>query len=130
MKRCRPLNPEVQDPRRAAALLLVLFIMAFSAPVVCLLLDAHTDHIRCTHNDIQATTALYVAQAGVHDAMAQLLADGAWRAGFSEKATADGLGHSYTVTLADGANGEIVITSTGTTVEGFHRTVTATVRGF
>jgi hypothetical protein len=62
--------------------------------------------------------------------MAELLADGTWRTGFTDKPTADGLGHSYTVTLANGSNGEIVITSTGTTAEGFERTVTATVRGF
>lgn len=130
MNRGRALNPETRDRRRAAALLLVLFLMAFSAPVVCLLLDAHASHLRCVHNDIQTTTALYVAQAGVHDAIAELLLDGSWRTGFTDKPTPDGLGHSYTVTLADGDNDEITITSTGRTAQSFTRTVTATVRGF
>lgn len=116
--------------RRAAALLLVLFLMAFSAPIICLLLDAHAGQLRCVRNHIEATTALYAAQAGVHDAAAELLSNGAWRTGFTAKPTPSGLGHTYTVTLADGSAGEVIITSTGTTAQGFTKTITATVQGF
>jgi len=108
----------------------VLFLMAFSAPVVCLLLDAHASHLRCVHNDIQTTTALYVAQAGVHDAAGELLADPAWRTGFTDKAFPAGLGHTYTVTAADGGAGEIIITSPGRTATAYPKTITVTLSGF
>jgi len=124
------MNRRTRRQRRAAALLIVLFLMAITAPILCMMLDTHTTHIRCTHNDIEMKTALYIAQAGVHDAMAQLLADSAWRAGFTNKAFPAGLGHTYTVTLANAANNQIIITSTARTAQGHTKTVVATVTGF
>jgi len=123
-------HPNARHRRRASALLMVIFLVALTTPLVCLLLDAHASHIRCTHNHIEGMTALYVAQAGVHDAMNELLQDGSWRTGFTGKAFPADLGHSYTVTVADGDSGTIVITSTGQTASGFTKTVTATVGGF
>ena len=67
--------------RRGSILLLVLFLMAVTAPMICLLLDAHATHTRCVHNDIQARTALYLAEAGVQRAVGELVADPDWRAG-------------------------------------------------
>ena len=116
--------------RRASALLLVLFLMAITVPLLCLMLETHATHVRCVHNSQELAAALYVAQAGVHDAMSELLVDPAWRTGFTSKEFPAGLGHTYTVTLADGDPGEITITSTGTVAQGFSKTVTATVRGF
>jgi hypothetical protein len=110
-------------------LLLVLFLMAMTTPIVCLLLDAHTTHVRCIHNHVEVRTALYVAQAGVHDALSEFLLDPLWRAGFTNKAFPADLGHSYTVTLEDGAFGQIIVTSTGTTSQGYTKTVTATISG-
>ena len=104
--------------------------MAFTTPVVIMMLDGHTTHTRCVHNHIQGMTALYIAQAGVHDAINELLQDPTWRTGFANKTFPAGLGHKYTVSVADGDPGEIVITSTGQTAEGFTKTVTATVTGF
>ena len=124
------MNHRARRQRRAAALLIVLFLMAITAPILCMMLDTQTTHIRCIHNDIEMKTALYIAQAGVHDAMAQLLADSAWRAGFTNKAFPIGLGHTYTVTLANAANNQIIITSTARTAQGHTKTVVATVTGF
>jgi len=114
----------------ASALLVVIFLVALTTPLVCLLLDAHSSHIRCTQNHIEGMTALYVAQAGVHDAMNELLQDGGWRSGFTDKTFPADLGHSYTVTVADGDGGTVAITSTGQTESGYSKTVTATVVGF
>lgn len=119
-----------RDRRRGAVLLLVLFLMALTLPLVAMLLDTHTDQIRCVHNHIDGLTALYVAEAGVHDAMNELLQDSSWRTGFTDKTFPADLGHSYTVTVTDGDGGTIVITSTGQTASGFTKTVTATVGGF
>ena len=113
-----------------SALVLVVFLMALTAPLVCLLCETHAVHIRCTHNQLQRTTALYVAQAGVQDALAMLLADETWRDGFSDKPFPVGLGHAYTVSVADGEAGEILIKSAGTTARGYTQCVTVTVTGF
>ena len=120
-----------QHDQRGSVLLLVLFLMAFTTPVVLMMLDGHTTHTRCIHNHVQGMSALYIAQAGVHDAINELLQqDNTWRAGFTNRVFPAGSGHKYTVSVADGDPGEIVITSTGQTAEGFTKTVTAAVTGF
>ena len=101
--------------RRGSALLLVIFIMAVTTPLLCLMLNTQSSHIRATHNQIEGMRALYVAQAGVHDAISELVRDNAWRAGSTDKVFPADLGHSYTVTVTDGDEGTIVITSAGQT---------------
>jgi len=115
--------------RRGSAFLLILFLMAVTTPLIVLLCNAHSTHVRCVHNHVSGRTALYVAEAGVHRAIAELLADGAWRTGFTDEAFPDGLGHTFTVTLAD-VDGRIEIASTSTTADGYAKTVTALVNGF
>jgi len=115
--------------RRGSILLLVLFLMAVTAPMICLLLDAHATHTRCVHNDIQARTALYLAEAGVQRAVGELVADPDWRAGFAGLEYPAGSGHRFTVTLVDDDD-EVKITSTVLTADGYTRTVVATVAGF
>jgi len=115
--------------RRASVLLLVLFLMAITAPLVCLLLEAQATHIRCIHNHIEGMTALYVAEAGVADATAEVLRNPAWRTGFTNKRLVPDLDHTYTVTVArQGA--DIVISSTGHTDGGFTKTVVVRLSGF
>ena len=124
------MNRPKRHKRRGAVLLLVLFLMAITAPIVGMLLDAHTTHIRATHNHIEGMTALYVAEAGVQDALAELYAHPAWRDGFTDKTFADGIAHSYTVTVEDIGGGSIRVTSTGQTAGGYAKTVIATLSGF
>ena len=124
MTRTRPHN------RRGSVLVLALFLMAFTAPLVCLALDAHTTYLRCVHNDIEIRTAAYVAGAGVHDAIGELLRDPSWRAGFSDQSFPPGLGHTYSVTVEDVGEGQIHVTSASRTAAGFTRTVTATLSGY
>jgi Tfp pilus assembly protein PilX len=119
--------------RRGSALLLVLFLMAVTTPLICFLLEVQIDRIRCAQNHIEAQTALYAAHSGVHDAMSELLANAAWRAGFTNREFPVGSGNTYTVTLGETIfAGEVVIiiTSTGTTAQGSTKTVQATVSGF
>lgn len=119
--------------RRGSALLLVLFLMAVTTPLICLLLEVQVDRIRCAHNHIEAQTALYSAHSGVHDSMAELLDNSAWRAGFTNKEFPAGSGNTYTVTLGEtilGGETVVIITSTGTTANGATKTVEATVSGF
>jgi len=115
---------------RGAVLLLLLFLMAVSVPLVCVLLEAQTTQVRVTHNVVGDVTALYVAEAGVHDAISQLLLSGTWRTGFTNKEFPTGLGHTYTVTLVDDPPGKITIASTSKTADGYSKTVTAVLGGF
>jgi len=115
---------------RGAILLLVLFLMALTAPLLCAAFEGQATAIRCIHNDISARTALYVAEAGLNDAIAQLLLDPTWRAGFTAKEFPPGSGHTYTVTLADLSDNQIRITSAAVTADGFSRTVTVILSGF
>jgi len=124
------MNRQKHHPRRASALLLILFLMALTTPLLCLLFDTHTTHVRCVHNDIELRTALYVAEAGVEDAMSELLLDPAWRKGFTDKEFPVGLGHTYTVTLADAEENQILVTSTAQTASGHTKTITALLWGF
>ena len=116
--------------RRAAVLLVVLLLVGITATLLCLLLDTHTIQIRCIHNQVGAARAQYLAEAGVQDAMSELLLEPSWRTGFTDKEFPLGSGHTYTVTLDDGSGSEIVITSTATTSQGFTKSVVATVAGF
>ncbi len=116
--------------RRASALLIVLFLVAVTAPLVCMLLETHTSAIRCTHNSIEGTTALYIAEAGVQDAVAELLADPSWRTGFTDKEFPQGLGHTYTVTLEDDGQGALTVVSIARTAKGHSRNVTVILNVF
>jgi len=117
--------------RRGSVLLLVLFLMAFTAPLLALAFEAHTDHLRCVHNDVDIRTALYIAEAGVKDALAQLLRDPGWRVGFVNQPFPPDLGHTYTVTIEDNPEGPgLRITSVGRIASGCTKTITAIVTGF
>ncbi len=115
-----------QQRERASALLLVLFLMAFTAPLICMMLDVSTTYTRCTNNYIQQVTALYVAEAGVHDAMNELLLDASWRDGFADKEFPSGLGHTYTVVVEDIDGTTVRVTSTAQTAAGYGKTVICT----
>jgi Tfp pilus assembly protein PilX len=127
----RAMNPlrRRHNRRQASVLLLVLFLMAITAPLTCLLLEAQATHIRCTHNHIGSMTALYVAEAGLADATAEILRRPTWRTGFTDKQLVADLGHTYTVTVANDG-GDIVISSTGRTAGGFTKTVVVRLEGF
>ncbi|MFP4057486.1 MAG: hypothetical protein ACLF0G_11520 [Candidatus Brocadiia bacterium] len=126
----RAVIPRPPAARRGSVLLLVLFLMAITAPLVALMLEAHGAHLRCVHNDLSGHTALYVAEAGVQRAVAELLADPAWRTGFTDVEFPEGSGHTYTVAVADTSEGELCITSTAHTADGYAKTVSVVVSGF
>ena len=115
---------------RGAVLLLLLLLMAVSVPLVCVLLEAQTTQVRVNHNLIGDVTALYVAEAGVHDAISQLFLSSTWRTGYTNKEFPTGLGHTYPVTLVDAPIGRITVTSTSKTADGYSKTVTAVLGGF
>ena len=112
---------------RGSALLLAIFIMAISAPLVCLMLECHTVDIRCVHNHIENMRALYLAQAGIEHAFSELMADPNWSAGFDQVACPPDTQHTYSVTLVDDGSGKRTLTSVGTTKSGHTKTVVVAI---
>jgi cytochrome c biogenesis factor len=114
---------EPMTPRRrtGAVLLVVVFLVAFAALLVGGLLHALASDLQIVNNDLTSTQALYVADAGIEDAIAALRADYTWAAGFAQKAFPAGSSSHYTVAVAN-THPTVVLTSTGV-VSGYQRKV-------
>ena len=113
-----------------SAFLLVVFIIALLAAVTMGICQMNTEQVQLMRNHVYAAQALAVAEAGLNDAFAEIRTDPNWNSGFTDKAFPAGLGHTYTVTAADGGAGQIIVTSTGRTATGYTKTITATLGGF
>ena len=113
---------------RGVALLVCIFAMVIVSSLVVLALDVQTTEMAITRNTLSLSKALYVADAGVQHALGTLRADRTWRAGFPTPGVEfpPGSGSFYVVTVADGASGEVIVTSTGT-VGDLSKTVRATI---
>lgn len=113
---------------RGAALLICIFTMLIMSSLVVLVLEVGTTEMAITRNTLSLSMALYAADAGVQHALAMLRADRTWRNGFPAPGVEfpPGSGSWYVVTVADGASGEVIVTSTGT-VGGLSKTVRATI---
>ncbi|MCZ6765456.1 MAG: hypothetical protein O7D32_00855 [bacterium] len=122
--------PRAKDRLRArgAALLVCLFTMVIVSSLVVLALDSETTEMAITRNTLSYARALYSADAGIQHALAELRADRTWRTGFPSPGVEfpPASGSSYVVTVADGTDGEVIVTSTGT-VGGLSKTLRATV---
>ena len=111
-----------------AALLVCIFAMVIVSSLVILMLDVATTDMAITRNTLSLSKALYSADAGIQHSLAMLRADRTWRNGFPSPGVEfpPGSGSRYVVTVADGAIGEVIVTSTGT-VGGLSKTVRATI---
>lgn len=107
--------------RAGSVLVVVIFLIAFSALLVGGLLHALTSDLQIVNNHLTSTKALYVADAGIEDAIEALRADYTWDTGFAQKEFPAGSGSHYTVVVAN-THPTVVVTSTGV-VAGFQRTV-------
>jgi Tfp pilus assembly protein PilX len=92
-----------------SVLLIVVFVIALLAAVAIGMLQLNTEDIQLVQNQINAAQAVATAEAGLNDAFSRIRQGG--DPNISSTSFNDG---SYTVT-ADGN----VITSTGTTAQGF-----------
>jgi Tfp pilus assembly protein PilX len=111
--------------RQGAALLFCLFVIFVVTLMVVNVLDTTTLQLSALRNTIEYERALYLANAGVHHAVALLEADTTWRGTISEPSyPAD---DTYSATAVDGANAyTAVVTSSGVAGE-VTRNVTAVV---
>ena len=106
-----------------SVMLIAIFAIALLSTLVCGMLQMNTEEIQLMQNQIYASVARTVAEAGLNDAYYELRSDSSWTDGFSSKSFNGG---SYTVAVT-GALPSLTITSTGTSSRGFASKVEADV---
>ena len=100
--------------RRAAAILTALFVMTVSSTLVITMLDTQTLQYSAMRNTIDWDRARYLSEAGMQHALAELEANIDWRSGVPTTSFPAGTNNSYSATLADGADGAVIVSATGT----------------
>jgi hypothetical protein len=100
---------------KGAVLLVAIFVVALLSAVVMGISQITTEQIQLMRNQLYASEALAIAEAGINDAFAQLRTDNEWSAGFADKSFAGG---SYSVAVS-GTLPSLTIESTGTSSHSF-----------
>lgn len=113
--------------RRGAALLLALFVMTVSSVLVLAIVDSQSLRYTALRNTWQWDQARYLAEAGLHDALARLENDFGWRDGIEWTEFPSGSSNRYMAVLAEDSEGHVVITAIGASGN-FTRTLGATVK--
>ena len=111
----------ISKNKKGSVMLMAIFVIALLSTLVMGMLQMNTEEIQLMQNQIYATQAIAIAEAGLNDAFAQIRSDSNWTAGFTNKSFTGG---RYSVTVS-GTLPNRTITSTSTTTEGF----VARVRG-
>lgn len=114
--------------RRGAILLMTVFIIALGAALIIGFLQVSTTDLQIVRNTQYSTRALYIADAGIEDALYELDQSSLWNAGFSNKSFA---GDSYTVTIVNNHPSPSIIDSISTVAGSFQRhiQVQTTIQG-
>lgn len=97
--------------RSAVALLICLFVLSVVTVWLVDMLNASAVYQSALRNTIEYEQALYLANAGVHHAVAELEADVSWRG--TVTAGSYPASGSYSATAVDGTGSTVDITSTG-----------------
>lgn len=113
----------IRPRRRGAALMVCMFIVFIVTLLVVNVLDTLTLDLSSVRNNIDYERALYLANAGVHAAAAQLETDPAWRSIVVDGAYPGD--NTYQASAANGPVGTAIVTSRGVS-GGITRTVIAT----
>lgn len=112
-------------PRRAGvALLLCLFVVSIVSSLLLNVLNTQMLHLASARSIYDYERALYLANAGIHHACAELAEDAAWRGTIVDGAYP--ANDTYTASAQDGPPGTIEITATGVAGE-VARTIVAHV---
>lgn len=111
--------------RRGVILLLTLFIILLMSILVIGYLEIAATETQIMRNHKLSTQALYIAEAGIEDAIYTLRQTGNhnWDTGFTDKIFPAGSSSSYTVTIDNSDDPNIVIVSTGTVPGAFQRRI-------
>ena len=116
-------NKRRSPKRRGAALMICMFIIFLVTLLVVNILDTLTLELSSVRNNIDYERALYLANAGVHAAAAELETSATWRGVLTDGAYP---GHdTYQATAISGPSGTAIVTARGVSGS-ITRTVTAT----
>ena len=116
-----------RSPRKGAALLVALLVMAATTMVVVSVLDTQTMQFMALNNTLDYDRARYLAEAGMNHSFSILEQDITFRGTISQADFPPGSGNSYTATVQDGVGGLISITAAGTSGS-FTRRVAANIK--
>lgn len=108
---------------RGVAYLMALFVVLVLGLAAVSLWGLYQSELMISDNLQKELTVLYVARAGVEDALYQLQVDGNWAAGFVNKEFPAASGNFYDVTVT-GARPLVTLTAVGRAA-GMTRTVVA-----
>jgi Tfp pilus assembly protein PilX len=120
MNRRQPTSPK----REGAALMVCLFIIFLVTLLVVNILDTLTLELASVRNNLDYERALYLANAGVNAAAAELELTPAWRGVLTDGAYPGN--DTYQSTVVDGASGQVTVTGRGVSGS-VTRTVVATL---
>ena len=120
-------HQSVCHQRRGAALLATLFIMSVTTVVVVSMLQTEMLQFASLRNTVEYDRARYLAEAGVHHALAGLESDITWRGAVSRTEFPRGSGDYYEASVAAAAGGVLTVTGTGD-VGRFRRSVQVRIK--
>jgi Tfp pilus assembly protein PilX len=112
----------IKNKKSGSALLVTVFIIAVLATLVAGMLQITAEQTQLMQNQVYATEAFEIAEAGLNDAMAQIRSNRLWNTGFSVKPFADG---SYTVDVNNADIPAVTIAATGANAQGYVARITA-----
>ncbi len=129
--RARPPGKTMQGctrrKRRGAALLFAIFVMTVASTLVIAIADSQTLRFAALRNTHDWDEARYLAEAGLHHALAQLENNVDYRSNIGPIEFPAGSNHYYTAQLSDGPNGTVIVRAQGD-VGQFTRVLFATVK--
>ena len=120
-------NTRKRSPRRGAAILVALLVMAATTMVLVAVLDTQTMQYMALNNTLNYDRARYLAEAGMNHSLSILEQDITFRGTISQADFPTGSGNSYQATVQDGLGGTISISAAGTSGT-FTRRVVATIK--
>ena len=114
---------KITKKQKGSVMLIAMFVIALMTTLVIGIIQMNTEEIQLTQNQVNATEAVCVAEAGLNDALSELRTDDSWTTGFTNKAFSGG---SYDVTVTPSLP-NINIVATGTSAKGFVAIVNADI---
>ena len=115
----------LENRKGQSLILFILFLTVITTTIGFGLAAINRSNTQTLTNQLQVTKALYLAQAGLEDAIYQLRQNSAWRTGFTNKTFPSGSNTSYTVTVTK-ALPDLTLTCTGTTPD-LTKTITVNI---
>ena len=112
---------KTRQKQKGSVMIMAIFVIALLSALVSGMLQINTEEILLMQNQVDASKAMAVAEAGLNDAFAQIRQDDGWKAGFKNKAFAS---HSYSV---DVSTSPLTVESTGTLAQGFVAKIVAEI---